>query len=253
MSLSVVCMAYTELGPIDALEVQPADLDRLWVRGGLPDSFLAASDRASLRWRQDFIRTYLERDIPMLGPRIAAETLRRFWTMLAHRQSGLLNAAELARALGVDGETVASYLDLPVDLLLVRRLEPWHSNTGKRLVKSPRVYVRDSGIVHALLGIATLDDLLAHPVAGAGWEGMVIETAHAAMPDGTQAHFYRSGGGAEVDLVLTLPGGERWAVEVKRSLSSKVERGFHHACEDLRPQRRIVVYSGAAVPLGRWH
>ncbi len=238
-------IAYTELGPIDALEVPASDLDRLWIRGGFPDSFLAASDRASLRWRQDFIRTYLERDIPMLGPRIAAETLRRFWTMLAHRQSGLLNAAELARALGIDGKTVASYLDLLVDLLLVRRLEPWHSNAGKRLVKSPRVYVRDSGIVHALLGLATLDDLLAHPVAGASWEGMVIETAHAVMPDGTQANFYRSGGGAEVDLVLTLPGGERWAVEVKRSLSPKVERGFHHACEDLRPQRRIVVYPGA--------
>ncbi|MFC5394519.1 ATP-binding protein [Bosea vestrisii] len=237
-------ITYTELGPLDALEVSPNDLDRLWVRGGFPDSFLAANDRASLRWRQDFIRTYLERDIPMLGPRIAAETLRRFWTMLAHRQSGLLNAAELARALGIDGKTVASYLDLLVDLLLVRRLEPWHSNAGKRLVKSPRVYVRDSGIVHALLGIATLDDLLAHPVAGASWEGMVIETAHAAMPDGTQANFYRSGGGAEVDLVLTLPGGERWAVEVKRSLSPKVERGFHHACEDLGPQRRIVVYPG---------
>lgn len=238
-------IAYTELGSLDALEVSPNDLDRLWVRGGFPDSFLAANDRASLRWRQDFIRTYLERDIPMLGPRIAAETLRRFWTMLAHRQSGLLNAAELARALGIDGKTVASYLDLLVDLLLVRRLEPWHSNAGKRLVKSPRVYVRDSGIVHALLGIATLDDLLAHPVAGASWEGMVIETAHAAMPDGTQANFYRSGGGAEIDLVLTLPGGDLWAVEVKRSLSPKVERGFHHACEDLRPQRRIVVYPGA--------
>lgn len=238
-------IAYTELGPLDALEVPPSDLDRLWGRGGFPDSFLATNDRASLRWRQDFIRTYLERDIPMLGPRIAAETLRRFWTMLAHRQSSLLNAAELARALGIDGKTVASYLDLLVDLLLVRRLEPWHSNAGKRLVKSPRVYVRDSGIVHALLGIASGDDLLAHPVAGASWEGMVIETAHAAMPDGTQANFYRSGGGAEIDLVLTLPGGDLWAVEVKRSLSPKVERGFHHACEDLGPQRRIVIYPGA--------
>lgn len=238
-------IAYTELGPIDALEVPSPDLEQLWVRGGFPDSFLAANDRASLRWRLDFIRTYLERDIPALGPRIAAETLRRFWTMLAHRQSGLLNAAELARALGIDGKTVASYLDLMVDLLLVRRLEPWHSNAGKRLVKSPRIYVRDSGIVHALLGLSTFDELLAHPVAGASWEGFVIETAHAAMPDGTQACFYRSGAGAEVDLVLTLPGGERWAVEVKRSLAPKLERGFHHACEDVQPQRRIVVYPGA--------
>jgi predicted AAA+ superfamily ATPase len=244
-------IAYTELGPIDAQEVPPADLDRLWVRGGFPDSLLAWDDRASLRWRQDFIRTYLERDIPALGPRIAAETLRRFWTMLAHRQSSLMNAADLARALGIDGKTVASYLDLLVDLLLVRRLEPWHSNAGKRLVKSPRVYVRDSGLVHALLGLTTLDDVLAHPIAGAGWEGFVIETAHAVMPEGTQANFYRSGGGAEVDLVLTLPGGERWAIEVKRSLAPKLERGFHHACEDLQPARRAVVYPGTErYPMG---
>lgn len=243
-------IAYAELAPLDALEVGPTDLDQLWLRGGFPDSFLAKDDPASLRWRRDFIRTYLERDIPALGPRIAAETLRRFWTMLAHRQSALSNAADLGRALGVDGKTVASYLDLLVDLMLVRRLEPWHANTGKRLVRSPRIYVRDTGILHALLGLGTLDDLLGHPVAGASWEGLVIETAHATMPDGTEAQFYRSGAGAEVDLVLTLPGGGRWAIEVKRSLAPKVERGFHHACEDLQPERRIVVYPGVeAFPL----
>lgn len=238
-------ISYTELAPLDALEVPATDLDRLWLRGGFPDSFLARDDQASFRWRRNFIRTYLERDIPALGPRIAAETLRRFWTMLAHRQSSLSNAAELARALGVDGKTVASYLDLLVDLMLVRRLEPWHANIGKRLVKSPRIYVRDTGILHALLGLQTLEDVLAHPIAGAGWEGLVIETAHATMPEGTQAQFYRSGAGAEVDLVLTLPGGARWAIEIKRSLSPKVERGFYHACEDLEPERRIVVYPGA--------
>lgn len=237
-------ISYAELAPLDALEVPATDLDRLWLRGGFPDSFLARDDQASFRWRRNFIRTYLERDIPALGPRIAAETLRRFWTMLAHRQSSLSNAAELARALGVDGKTVASYLDLLVDLMLVRRLEPWHANIGKRLVKSPRIYVRDTGILHALLGLQTLEDVLAHPIAGAGWEGLVIETAHATMPDGTQAQFYRSGAGAEVDLVLTLPGGARWAIEIKRSLSPKVERGFYHACEDLEPERRIVVYPG---------
>ena len=243
-------IAYAELAPLDALEVPAADLDRLWLRGGFPDSFLARDDQASLRWRRDFIRTYLERDIPALGPRIAAETLRRFWTMLAHRQSGLSNAAELARALGVDAKTVASYLDLLVDLMLVRRLEPWHANIGKRLVKSPRIYVRDTGILHALLGLTTLDDVLGHPVAGASWEGLIIETAHALMPDGTQAQFYRSGAGAEVDLVLTLPGGTIWAVEVKRNLAPKVERGFHSACEDLQPARRIVLYPGdEAFPL----
>ncbi|MFC3528030.1 ATP-binding protein [Paracoccus mangrovi] len=244
-------IAYLELAPLDAMEVPTADLDRLWLRGGFPDSFLAKDDQASLRWRRDFIRTYLERDIPALGPRIAAETLRRFWTMLAHRQSGLSNAAELARALGVDAKTVASYLDLLVDLMLVRRLEPWHSDTGKRLVKSPRIYVRDTGILHALLGLTTLDDVLGHPVAGASWEGLVIETAHDLMPDDTQAQFYRSGAGAEVDLVLTLPGGAIWAVEIKRSLAPKAERGFYHACEDLTPARRIIVYPGTeAFPQG---
>ncbi len=171
--------------------------------------------------------------------------------MLAHHQSSLLNAAEFARALGVDGKTVASYLDLMVDLLLVRRLEPWHSNVGKRLVKSPRVYVRDSGLLHSLLGLSTLEDVLGHPVAGASWEGFVIETILAVMPDGAQANFYRTAAGAEVDLVVTLPGGRRWAIEIKRSLAPKVERGFHHACLELNPGRRIVVYPGdEPYPLG---
>ncbi|WP_338105401.1 ATP-binding protein [Microvirga tunisiensis] len=237
-------IAYLEMRPIDGLEISPEDIDPLWVRGGFPDSFLAASDGASQRWRQDFIRTYLERDIPLLGPRIPAETLRRFWTMLAHHQSGLLNAAEFARALGVDGKTVASYLDLLVDLLLVRRLEPWHANVGKRLVKSPRVYVRDSGIAHALLGLTTLDNVLGHPVAGASWEGFVIETLIAAAPQHTQSNFYRTAAGAEIDLLLTPPGRRSWAIEIKRSLAPKVEKGFYLACEDIAPERRIVVYPG---------
>jgi len=243
-------IAYLEMGPIDGMEVPAADFDTLWLRGGFPDSFLATNDRASQRWRQDFIRTYLERDIPLFGPRIPAETLRRFWTMLAHRQSGLLNAAEFARALGVDGKTVASYLDLLVDLLLVRRLEPWHANIGKRLVKSPRIYVRDSGITHALLGLSTQEDLLGHPVAGASWEGFVIETLIAAAPTGTQSNFYRTAAGAEIDLLLTLPGARPWAIEIKRSLTPKLEKGFYLACEDLDPARRIVVYPGQdAFPL----
>ncbi|MCM2477738.1 ATP-binding protein [Rhizobium sp. CG5] len=238
-------IAYLEMQPLDGLEVAPGDLERLWLRGGFPDSFLASSDRASLRWRQDFIRTYLERDIPQLGPRIPAETLRRFWTMLAHHQSGLHNAAELARSLGVDGKTVAAYLDLLVDLLLVRRLEPWHANIGKRLVKSPKVYVRDSGIAHALLGLGTTEQLLGHPIAGASWEGFVIETMIAAAPPGTAAHFYRTSAGAEIDLLITPPGERPWAIEIKRSLSPKVEKGFYLACDQIQPQRRIVVYPGA--------
>ena len=243
-------IAYLELAPIDGLEVHTTELNTLWNRGGFPDSLLARTDAVSQRWRLDFIRTYLERDIPLLGPRIPAETLRRFWTMLAHHQSSLLNAADIARALGVDGKTVASYLDLMVDLLLVRRLEPWHNNAGKRLIKSPRVYVRDSGLLHSLLGLTTLEDILGHPIAGASWEGFVIETLHAAMPVGAHANFYRTAAGAEVDLIVTLPGGRRWAIEIKRSLTPKVERGFHNACLELKPDRRIVVYPGSeAYPL----
>lgn len=244
---------YLELAPIDAAEAGAGRLDALWLRGGFPESLLAKSDAASLRWRRDFIRSYLERDIPQLGPRIPAETLRRFWTMLAHQQGGLLNAASLARALAVDGKTVASYLDLLVDLLLVRRLPPWHRNTGKRLVKAPKVYVRDSGLVHALLGVADREALLAHPVAGGSWEGLVVESALAAAPAGTEGHFYRTSAGAEIDLLLQLPGqSQPWAVEIKRGLAPKLERGFHLACEDVAPARRLVVYGGAeAFPIAQ--
>jgi hypothetical protein len=237
---------YLELAPLDAGELGGERLDALWLRGGFPDSLLADSDAASLRWRVDFIRTYLERDIPQLGPRIPAETLRRLWTMLAHSQGGLLNAAALARALAVDGKTVASYLDLLVDLLLVRRLAPWHGNVRKRLVKSPKVYVRDSGLVHALLGVGDREALLAHPVAGGSWEGLAIESLVAAAPNGTAAYFFRTAAGAEIDLLLKLPGQRApWAIEVKRGLAPKIERGFYLACDDVRPGRRLVVYSGA--------
>ncbi len=237
-------ISYLELGPFDALEVAPASLETLWVRGGFPRSFLGEDDALSMEWRRNFIRTYLERDIPQFGSRIPAETLRRFWTMLAHNQSQTLNAANLARGLGVDGKTVAGYLDLLADLLLVRRLPAWHCSIGKRLVKSPKVYVRDSGIAHALLGIRDKEALLAHPVVGQTWESFIIETLIAGAPDGTEAHFYRTSNGTEVDLVITLPGGKLWAIEIKRSSAPKVERGFHLACADLKPNKRFVVYSG---------
>jgi predicted AAA+ superfamily ATPase len=237
---------YLELGPLDAGEVGGGRVDTLWLRGGFPDSLLADSDAASLRWRIDFIRTYLERDVPQLGPRIPAETLRRLWTMLAHGQGSLLNAAALARALAVDGKTVAAYLDLLVDLLLVRRLAPWHGNVRKRLVKSPKIYVRDSGLVHALLGIGDLEALLAHPVAGGSWEGLAIESLIAAAPKGTEAYFFRTAAGAEIDLLLQLPGQRMpWAIEVKRGLAPKLERGFHLGCDTVQPGRRLVVYGGA--------
>ena len=236
-------VSYHELTPFTLDEVGQGALQGLWLRGGFPDSFLAQSDRASLTWREDFIRTYLERDIPSFGLRIPAETLRRFWTMLAHEQGGLLNAAKLAAGLGVSGQSVARYLDLLVDLMLVRRLPPWHANTGKRLVKSPKVYIRDAGLTHALLGIETAEALLGHPVLGGSWEGFCIENLIAAAPRGTEASFYRSSAGAEIDLILKLPGGALWAIEIKRTTSPKVTRGFHIAADDLDVAERLLVYA----------
>jgi predicted AAA+ superfamily ATPase len=236
---------FVELAPFDVTEVGVDRLDDLWVRGGFPNSFLARSDRASMRWRHDFIRTYLERDIPELGPRIPAQTLRRLWTMLAHVQGGLLNSAQLARSLEVTGATIGRYVDLLVDLLLVRRLSPRLVNVGKRLVRSPKVYVRDSGLVHALLGLADKEALLGHPILGASWEGMAIENLLAVLGDRALPSFYRTSAGAEVDLVLDWPDGSVWAIEVKRSLAPKVERGLRSALEDLKPQRSFVVYPGS--------
>jgi predicted AAA+ superfamily ATPase len=237
-------IAFVELSPFDVTEVGGERLDELWVRGGFPESFLAASDAVSLRWRQDFIRTYLERDIPQLGPRIPAETLRRLWTMFAHHQGALLNAAQLARNLGVSGTTITHYLDLMVDLLLVRRLPPRLPNLGKRLVRSPKIYVRDSGLLHALLGLADKDAILGHPIVGPSWEGMAIENLLAAAGPQAQASFYRTSNGAEVDLVLGWPGGGEWAAEIKRSLAPTVERGFHSALADLSPERALIVFPG---------
>jgi uncharacterized protein len=237
-------IAYLELSPLVVTEVPEATAKVLWLRGGFPDSVTASNDDRSLQWRQHFIRSYLERDIPQFGPRIPAQTLRRFWTMLAHQQGGMLNVAQLARNLGMDSKTVQGYIDLLCDLLLLRRLPAWHNNHGKRLVKSPKVYVRDSGLVHALLDLQTQEQLLSHPVVGSSWEGHVIENLLASAPHQVQGFFYRTSGGAEVDLLLAWPDGSLWAIEIKRSLSPKLERGFHAACDDLQPARKWVVYPG---------
>jgi uncharacterized protein len=239
-------IAYRELKPLDITEVGAggAAAENLWIRGGFPESLLAAREADSLDWRRDFLRTYLTRDIPALGPRIPTETLRRLWTMLANNQGTPLNAAKLASNLTVSAPTVQRYVDLLVELLLVRRLQPFHVNTTKRLVKTPKVYVRDSGLLHALLTIPDRDTLFGHPVIGASWEGYVIETLIACAPDWATPFFYRTATGNEIDLLLELPGGMLWAIEVKRSLAAKVEAGFHIACEDLKPTRRFVVYGG---------
>lgn len=235
-------ISFLELTPFIVPEV--TDTKLLALRGGFPSSFLSISDQHSLLWRQDFVRTYLERDISQFGPRIPAETLRRFWTMLAHNQGQLLNNARLASALGVSAVTVNRYLDLLVDLLLVRRLTPWISNVGKRLVRSPKVFIRDSGLVHALLNLQTEDAVMSHPVAGASWEGFVIENILNNLPFGADFGFYRTADGAEADLIIRLPSQEILAVEIKRSVIPKVDRGFHIACEDLKVNRRFLVYRG---------
>jgi hypothetical protein len=238
-------IAQVELAPLDVTELGGRrSVSARWLRGGFPDSLLAADDGDSLDWRRDFLRTYLERDIPQLAPRVPTETLRRLWTMLAHEQGGVLNAARLAAGLGLSGQTIARYVDLLVDLMLVRRLPPLIANVGKRQVKGPRVYVRDSGLVHALLGIATLDDLLGHPIVGPSWEGFVIEQLIDNAAPGSAAGFYRTSAGAEIDLVIERPGGRRWAIEVKRSLGPSVTRGFHSARADLEVERAFVVYAG---------
>jgi uncharacterized protein len=237
-------IAYTELDPFDISELGSGSIDQLWLRGGFPESYLATTDAASLRWREDFIRTYLEREIPQLGPRIPAETLRRLWTMLAHNQGQLLNAAAIARGLGVSAPTVNTYLDLLVDLLLVRRLQPRLANVGKRQVRSPKTYVRDPGLLHALLGLGDKEALLGHPVLGASWEGYAIENLIAVAPERVEPSFYRTSGGAEIDLVLRWPEGQEWAIEVKRTLSPRPGRGMRSAIEDLGPERSFIVYPG---------
>ena len=238
-------VAYLELPPVGVLELGSEDRERVWVRGGFPDSFLAETDEQSMMWREHFIKTYLERDIPDLGPRIPVETLYRFWMMLAHSQGSVLNAAQLARSLAVDGKTITRYLDLMVDLLLVRRLQPFHANIKKRLVKSPKVYVRDSGIVHTLLGILDRESLFGHPIAGASWEGFVIDNLLSVAPDRTLPSFYRTSAGAEIDLILEFPGlSEKWAIEIKSGLSPKPTKGFYNAIEDIEPDKSFIVYPG---------
>ncbi len=237
-------ISYIDMTPLTVLEIPQAQHQGLWVRGGFPDSFLAPDDNQSMAWRKDLIRTYLERDVPMFGSRVPAETLRRFWTMLAHNQGAMHNASRLAQGLEVKSQAVSRYTDLLVDLLLVRRLQPYLTNVGKRLVKSPKVYIRDTGLLHALLNITDRDSLLGHPVVGASWEGFVTENLIDAAPPLTVPGFYRTSGGAEIDLILELPGGPRWAIEIKRSHAAKPTRGFYEACEDLKPAKRFVVHGG---------
>jgi len=236
-------VSYVELTPLLAAELptDPYTLQTLWQRGGFPLSYLAPDDEAAFQWRQDFVRTFLQRDLPAMGVRVPAETLRRFWTMLAHLQGQLFNASQLGLALGgASHTTTARYLDALVDTMMVRRLEPHLTNTGKRLVKSPKVYVRDSGLLHALLGLSTVRDLQGHPVVGASWEGFVIEQVAAALPAGAQIGFYRTGAGAELDLVIEH-GTRKIGVEIKFSAAPKPAKGFWQSLKDLGIARAFVI------------
>jgi len=240
-------ISYVELHPLSLSEVQGISsnpLQSLWVRGGYPDSTLASSESHSYTWRSNFIRTYLEREVPQFSPRKSTEQMRQLWTMLAHLQGQVLNASMLARSIGVDYKTVLSYITLLEQLLLVRTLQPWHTNAGKRLTKRPKLYVRDSGILHTLLGIRSFDELLGNPIIGQSWEGFVLQQICAVASNNLNISFYRTSGGAEIDVLLNFDNGEQWAIEVKRSTAPSPRRGFHEAIADLTPQRALVVYNG---------
>ncbi len=246
-------VTYLEMSSISLPEAQPAGFstDTLWLSGGFPSSLTAGSPKASLQWRTDFIRSYLERDIPMFAPRMPAAMLGRLWTMLAHLQGTPVNAAKLAQNLGVSAPMLSRYIDLLVDLLLVRRVSPWSGNIGKRLVKAPKIYVRDSGLVHALLEIETASALLGHPVVGASWEGFVIENLVQAAGPNRLPMYYRTQDGAEIDLIFERGGLPYIALEIKRSSAPSITANFIASCDALGIQHRFLVYSGNEDYVGR--
>lgn len=237
---------YIEMGGINTLEIdlQNQTINQNWLRGGFPESYTAPDDCQAMDWLEDLIRTYLERDIPQMGFRIPATRLRRLWTMLAHLQGEPVNYSKLGANLEVDSKTVRHYIDILTDLLLVRRLGPYRANVKKRLVKSPRYYVRDSGILHRLLGIDNFEALLSNPVLGKSWEGFVIENLHAVLPRRSETYFYRTAAGAEIDLVIKLPDSQIWAVEIKHGIAPKLSKHFNRTCFDIGTTRKYIVYGG---------
>jgi len=241
---------YIEMGGMNALETQSDAIDTfpnikgLWLRGGFPDSYLADDDGMAMDWLEDLIRTYLERDVPQMGFRVPAVRLRRLWTMLAHLQGEPVNHSKLAANLEVDGKTVANYIDILTDLLLVRRLQPWHANVKKRLIKSPRYYIRDSGIQHRLLGIDHHDALLSNPILGKSWEGFVMENIHSVLPPRAETYYYRTVSGAEIDLVIRLSSSEVWAVEIKYGIAPKLGKHYSRTCDEVGATKKFVVYGG---------
>jgi predicted AAA+ superfamily ATPase len=240
---------YLELPPFTVTELHQNDplgfsVEKLWFRGGFPDSYLADSEEESWNWRQDFISTYVEKDIPLFGPQVPATRMKRFWTMLAHYHGQQANLSTISKSLDVSHTTIKTYLDILQDFFMVRQVQPWSGNTKKRLVKTPKIYLRDSGLLHNLMNIHTFDHLLGHPVVGASWEGFVVENILNSISSSWTASYYRSSNQAEIDLVLEKNNQEVWAIEVKRSIAPSLSVGFHSACEDIGATKKIVVYSG---------
>jgi predicted AAA+ superfamily ATPase len=239
-------ISYIYMGGLNIIEtgIEGKAINKLWIRGGFPESYLATDDVVAMDWLEDLIRTYLERDLPQSGFRVPAIRMRRLWTMLAHLQGEPVNYSKLGANLEIDGKTVSNYIDMLSDLLLVRRLEPWHANVKKRLVKSPRYYIRDSGIVHRLLGIESYDALLSNPVLGKSWEGFVVENIHSVLPRRAETYFYRTAAGAEIDLVIRMPSSEIWAVEIKYGTAPKMGRHYSAICDDVDATRKYIIYGG---------
>lgn len=240
---------YLELSPFSALEVYKTDPlgfnpEKLWFRGGFPNSYLAETENESWEWRNDFISSYVERDIPLMGPQIPATRMKRFWTMLAHYHGQQAALSDIGKGLDVSHTTVKSYLDILTDFYMVRQIQPWAGNTKKRLVKSPKIYIRDTGLLHKLLNISDFDSLLGHPVIGASWEGFVGENIIGHLSNKWQYSYYRTTTQTEIDLVLEGPGNQVWAIEIKKSSAPAVSKGFHTACEDIEATHKFIVYSG---------
>lgn len=237
---------YLELPALNLTDIQntplhPIDFERMWLRGGFPDSYLAANDRDSWQWRFDFITTYLERDLPMMGVNIPPNQLKRLWSMLSHYNGSTLNLSELGRSLELSHNTVKSYIDILSDFYMIRQIPSWSGNLKKRLVKAPKIYFRDTGILHQLVNVTHMEVLLSHPAVGGSWESFVIENICAVIDSRWQVSHYRSATQVEVDLILQTPNNETWAIEIKRSSAPKISRGYYEACKDIQAGKQFVV------------
>lgn len=237
---------YLELTTFSVSEVCKGEkntncIEKLWLRGGFPDSYLASTEENSMNWRRDFFNTYVERDIPQMGPRVSSAFLKRFWKMLAHYHANQINFSELGRSLELSHTSVKNYLDLLTDFYMVRQIPSWSGNIKKRLVKSPKIYLRDSGMLHSILNIKSMDMLFSHPKIGASWEGYVVENILNQIDDKWEYSYYRTSNQAEIDLVLQTPDNEVWAIEIKNSSAPKLTRGYYEACKDVKATHKWVV------------